>query len=128
MCIARASNVNFMAVAKSGKGGNKEGKSLVKMSSEKASSLSGVDKTGLADQGEDEVINVGHDFRAMPNLHTSSVFSQGNVSTIMRTSFNAPMSPANFQKPLGRGLFARETGDPEFNLTRSFVAPSLPPP
>jgi hypothetical protein len=70
-----------MAVAKSGKGGNKERKSLGKMSSEKTSRLSSVAKTGLAEQCEDEIIEVGHDFRAMPNSHMRSVFSQGNVST-----------------------------------------------
>ena len=106
-----------MAVAKSGKSGNQEGKSLGKMSGEKASSLSSIDKTGLEDQCEDEVIEVGHDFCSMPNSHTSSIFSQGNVSTIMRTGFNSQMSPANFEKPLRRGLFAPETGDPEFNFT-----------
>jgi hypothetical protein len=114
-----------MAVAKSGKGGNQEGKSLGKMSGEKASGLSRVDKPGLADQGEDEIMEVGHDFCAMADPHTSSIFSQGNVSTIMRTGFDTPMSPANFQQPQGSGLFACETGDPEFSLARGLIAPSF---
>lgn len=70
-------------------------------------------------------MDVGHDFCAMADSHTSSIFSQGNVSTIMRTGFDTPMSPANFQQPQGSGLFACETVDPEFSLTRGLIAPSF---
>jgi hypothetical protein len=88
----------FMAVAKSGKGGNEERKSSRKMSREKTSGLSSICKASLTDQGEDKIINIRHHSCAIANDKSGSIFFKGNIAPIMGTSFNSPMSATNFQE------------------------------
>jgi hypothetical protein len=79
MCIARASNVNFMAVAKSGKGGCQEGEGPGKMSSEKPSGLCRVMKTRLADEGENEIMDVGEHPGTLSDGETGRIFFKGHI-------------------------------------------------
>ena len=72
-----------MAVAKSGKRGNEQGKRTGKMGGEKASGLRRVAKTRLANQCEDEIMDVCQHSGAMTNCEASRIFLEGNIPSIM---------------------------------------------
>jgi hypothetical protein len=98
--------VSLMAVAKSGKGGNEDGKSSGKMSGEKASGLCSIHKASLTDQCKDKIIKVRHDPCPIANGKASGIFTEGHISSVMRTCLYSPMSTANFQELHWRNFFA----------------------
>ncbi len=95
-----------MAVAKSGKRGNEDGKSSGKMSGEKASGLSRIRKASLTNECKDKIMKVRHYSCPIADGEASGIFTERNISPIMGTCFNTPMSAANFQELQGCGFFA----------------------
>src|SRR5512141_553377 len=93
----------FMAVAKSGKGSNQARKRLRKMSGEVASGLGSVVETSLSDQSQSQVVDISQYTCAITNGETSRVFSERDITTIMRAGLNTPMGAAYFQETHGVG-------------------------
>src|SRR5512139_3781998 len=117
-----------MAVAKSGKGGNQEGKSLGKMSRKKASSLCSVEKTCLADQGENEIMDVSQYSCALPDGEAGRIFFESHIPSVMGARFDNPMSAADLQELPGICFLACQAGDAKFNFPRGFVTDTPSPP
>ncbi len=99
-----------------------------KMSGKKASSLGGVEKTSLADQSQNQIMDVGQDPGTLPNGETGGIFFEGHIPSVMRASLDAPMSTANFQELLRHGFFTCQAGDAEFDCVRGFVTDAPTPP
>ena len=95
-----------MAVAKSGKGGDEDGKSSGKMSGEKTPSLCSIRKASLTDQCEDKIIKVRHYSCPVTKGKASGIFTERTISPIMRACLNSLMSTANFQELHRRDFFA----------------------
>ncbi len=68
-----------MAVAKSGKGGCQEGKGPGKMSREKPSGLCRVVVTHLANEGENEIMDVGEHPGTLPDGETGRIFFERHI-------------------------------------------------
>src|SRR5512134_4065955 len=117
-----------MAVAKSGKGGNEQGKSTGKMSGKKPSSLGGVSEAGLADQGQDKIVDVCQHSCAMTNGEAGRIFLESNIASVMGARLNSPVRAADLQELLRTDFLACEAGNPIFDFAGDLVTDSPSPP
>ena len=95
-----------MAVAKSGKGGNEQRKRMGKVSSKKAPSLSRVLEAGLADQGQDKVMDISQNSGALPDCEAGCIFFEGHIPSVVGTRLDTPMSAADLQELPGACFLA----------------------
>jgi hypothetical protein len=72
-----------MAVATSGRRGNEEGNRLGKMSGKKASRLGRIEEPHLADQGQNEIMDVGEDSGAVADGEAGAIFFESDIPAVV---------------------------------------------
>jgi len=61
------------------------------MSSKPASGLSGIFEFCVASESDHQIVNGGHDFAGITHRHSSGIFMEGYIATIVQAGLDAPM-------------------------------------
>src|SRR6266480_4150765 len=62
-------------------------------------------------KSNDQIAQSSQDLWSMACAKAGAIFQKGDITHIMRTIFNAPMSPNQFEESLGAGLLPCKGGD-----------------
>jgi hypothetical protein len=81
----------------------------------------------LTKENLNEIIEVGHDLGGIADRHAGGIFLHGDIATIVKAGFNAPVSASNVQQGQGGSFLVGQTVDAKFHLIKCFDSVSVPP-
>ncbi|MFZ1042360.1 MAG: hypothetical protein WAN58_13725 [Anaerolineales bacterium] len=80
------------------------------MSGKPASGLSGISEFGLSREGDDEIVDGCHHMAGVSHRHSSRIFVEGHIATIVQSGFDPPVRSTNFQETSWSSVGAGQAG------------------
>src|SRR4030042_4180913 len=93
-----------------------------------AAGLGGIVMASPLDQTDNQVMHSSQDTPRCPNGHTSSIFTESNVTSIVQARFDKPRLAPELEHFSGGCLRSRKAGNAELDLTACFEDFSLADP